>query len=120
MRNNDQREGRDPEAGFDPQTHFLHDLPPDVLALLLSSEDAEPAASLFETAFPLGRWPDVRTTILAGRDDRFFPYEFQRRIANERLGLDAEQLPGGHLLALSQPEALVARLIRDLEELRAN
>jgi pimeloyl-ACP methyl ester carboxylesterase len=120
VRNNDQREGRDPEAGFDPQTHFLHDLPPDVLALLLSSEDAEPAASLFETAFPLGRWPDVRTTILAGRDDRFFPYEFQRRIANERLGLDVEQLPGGHLLALSQPEALVARLIRDLEELRAN
>jgi pimeloyl-ACP methyl ester carboxylesterase len=120
VRSNDLREGRDPEAGFDPQTHFFHDLPPDVLALLLSSEDAEPAASLFDTAFPLHSWPEVRTTVLAGRNDRFFPCEFQRRIAKERLGLDIELLPGGHLLALSQPEALTARLIRNLEELRTN
>jgi len=120
VRSNDLREGRDPDAGFDPQIHFFHDLPPDVLALLLSSEDAEPPASLFGTAFPLPRWPGVRTTVLAGRGDRFFPYEFQRRIAKDRLGLDVEQLPGGHLLALSQPEALTARLIRDLEELQTN
>ena len=51
---------------------------------------------------------------LSGRDDRFFPYEFQRRVAKERLGLEAEQLPGGHLLALSHPKPLVARLLRDL------
>jgi hypothetical protein len=50
----------------------------------------------------------------AGRDDRFFPYEFQRRVARERLGLEAEQLPGGHLLALSRPAALAERLLRDL------
>jgi pimeloyl-ACP methyl ester carboxylesterase len=114
MRANDLRDGRDPEAGFDPQTHFLHDLPPDVLALLTSSEDEEPAASLFETGFALERWPDVPTTVLAGRDDRFFPYEFQSRIAKERLDLEAEPLPGGHLLALSQPAPLVARLLHDL------
>ena len=113
MRANDLRDGRDPDAGFDPQTHFLHDLPPAVLALLTSSGD-EPAASLFETGFALERWPDVPTTVLAGRDDRFFPYEFQCRVAKERLGLDAERLPGGHLLALSQPATLVARLLRDL------
>ncbi len=112
MRSNDLREGRGPDAGFDPQTYFLHDLTPDVLALL--SEAEEPANSLFQTRFPLDRWPDVPTTVLAGRDDRFFPYEFQRQVARDRLGLEVEQLPGGHLLALSQPEALVARLIRDL------
>jgi pimeloyl-ACP methyl ester carboxylesterase len=114
MRSNDLREGRDPDAGFDAQTYFLHDLPPDVLALLMSSGDEEPVGSLFETPFPLTRWPDVPTTVLAGRDDRFFPYEFQDRIARDRLGLEVEPLPGGHLLALSQPEALVARLVRDL------
>jgi pimeloyl-ACP methyl ester carboxylesterase len=113
MRANDLREGRDGDAGFDAQTHFLHDIPPDVLPLL-SSGDEPPADSLFETAFALNRWPDVPTTVIAGRDDRFFPYEFQRRVAKERLGLDAEQLPGGHLLALSQPEALARRLLRDL------
>jgi pimeloyl-ACP methyl ester carboxylesterase len=113
VRSNDLREGRDPDAGFDPQTHFLHDLPPEVLAVLQSSGDEEPAASLFQTGFALSRWPEIPTTVLAGRDDRFFPYEFQRRVARERLGLDVEQLPGGHLLALSQPEALVARLLRE-------
>jgi pimeloyl-ACP methyl ester carboxylesterase len=114
MRSNDLREGRDPDAGFDAQAYFLHDLSPAVLAVLMSSEDEEPADSLFQTRFPLTRWPDVPTTVLAGRDDRFFPYEFQARVAGERLGLEAEPLPGGHLLALSQPEALVARLIRGL------
>jgi pimeloyl-ACP methyl ester carboxylesterase len=114
VRSNDLREGRDPDAGFDAQTYFLHDLPPDVLELLMSSGEAEPVDSLFETRFPLTRWPDAPTTVLAGRDDRFFPYEFQRRIARDRLGLEVEQLPGGHLLALSQPDALAARLLRDL------
>ena len=114
MRSNDLREGRDPDAGFDAQTYFLHDLPPDVLALLMSSGDEEPVGSLFESPFPLTRWPDVPTTVLAGRDDRFFPYEFQDRIARDRLGLEVEPLPGGHLLALSEPEALVARLVQDL------
>ena len=65
--------------------------------------------SLFQTRFPLTRWPDVPTTVLAGRDDRFFPYEFQRRVARSAWGWRWSQLPGGHLLALSQPEALVAR-----------
>jgi pimeloyl-ACP methyl ester carboxylesterase len=114
MRANDLREGRDPDAGFDAQSHFLHDLPPDVLALLTSSGDEEPADSLFGTPFPLDHWPDVPTTVLAGREDRFFPYDFQRRLAKDRLGLEVEGLPGGHLLAFSQPEALVERLIRDL------
>jgi pimeloyl-ACP methyl ester carboxylesterase len=114
VRTNDLREGRDPDAGFDAQTYFLHDLSPEVLALLMSSEDEEPVDSLFQTRFPLTRWPDVPTTVLAGRDDRFFPFEFQARVADERLGLRVEPLPGGHLLALSQPEALVVRLIRGL------
>jgi pimeloyl-ACP methyl ester carboxylesterase len=114
MRANDLQEGRDPDAGFDAQTHFLHDLSPDVLAALTESGDEQPADSLFETPFPLDRWPDVPTSVLAGRDDRFFPLDFQRRLAKDRLGLEVEELPGGHLLALSQPEALVARLIRDL------
>jgi pimeloyl-ACP methyl ester carboxylesterase len=113
MRSNDLREGRDPDAGFDAQTYFLHDIPPEVLALLSSGEE-EPADSLFGTPFGLSRWPDVPTTVLAGRDDRFFPFEFQRRLARDRLGLEAEQLPGGHLLALSRPEVLVTRLLRDL------
>ena len=112
VRANDIREGRDPDAPFDLATVFFHDLPPEVLAEVLQSESAEPAESLFGVPFDLPAWPDVPTTVLAGRDDRFFPLEFQQRVARERLGLIAEPIPGGHLVALSQPEALVDRLLR--------
>ena len=48
----------------------------------MSSGDEEPpAASLVRDRLRAERWPDVPTTVLAGRDDRFFPYEFQRRLA---------------------------------------
>jgi pimeloyl-ACP methyl ester carboxylesterase len=110
MRGHDVSEGRDPDAGFDLYTYFLHDLPPEVLEEATSGGQ-EPADSLFSSVYDLPEWPDVRTTVLAARDDRFFPYEFQRRVAKERLGLDAEEVPGGHLCALSQPEALVDRLL---------
>jgi pimeloyl-ACP methyl ester carboxylesterase len=110
MRGHDMSEGRDPDAGFDPYTYFLHDLPPEVLDEATSGGQ-EPADSLFSSVYDLPKWPDVRTTVLAARDDRFFPYEFQRRIAAERLDLAAEEVPGGHLCALSQPEPLADRLL---------
>jgi pimeloyl-ACP methyl ester carboxylesterase len=112
VRENEVREGRDPDAGFDLATVFFHDLPPEVLEQVLQSESADPAESLFGVPFDLPAWPDVPTTVLAGRDDRFFPLEFQQRVARERLGLAAEPVPGGHLAALSQPEALADRLLR--------
>jgi pimeloyl-ACP methyl ester carboxylesterase len=110
MRGHDVSEGRDPDAGFDLYTYFLHDLPPEVLEEVTSGGQ-EPADSVFSSVYDLPEWPDVRTTVLAARDDRFFPYEFQRRVAKERLGLAVEEVPGGHLCALSQPEALVDRLL---------
>ena len=57
------------------------------------------------------RWPDIPMHIVAGEDDRFFPVEFQRRIARERLGIEIETIPGGHLVALSNPKGLAERLL---------
>jgi hypothetical protein len=48
--------------------------------------------------------------VLASRDDRLFPPEFQRRVARDRLGLPADEIPGGHLVALSGPVELADRL----------
>jgi hypothetical protein len=48
---------------------------------------------------------------VAAEHDRFFPLEFQRRIAAERLGLDVDVVPGGHLVALGHPAELAERLI---------
>jgi pimeloyl-ACP methyl ester carboxylesterase len=60
--------------------------------------------------WPLAAWPDVPTRVLASRDDRLFPAAFQRRVSRERLGLDADEIGGGHLVALSRPRKLVERL----------
>ena len=110
-RANDLREGRDPDALFDMMTTFLHDVPPDILDRVRGAESGEPVDSLFTEPFRLDRWPDAPTTVLAGREDRLFPFDFQVRVARERLGLAVEPLPGGHLVALTQPAALVERLL---------
>jgi len=54
--------------------------------------------------------PDVPTRVLQGRDDRFLPAEFQRAIAEQRLGITPDEMAGGHLLALSRPRELARRL----------
>ena len=67
------------------------------------TEAGEPADSLFAVPFDRPGWPDVPTTVLAGREDRLFPFDFQVRVARERSGSRSKPLPGGHLVALSQP-----------------
>jgi hypothetical protein len=49
--------------------------------------------------------------VVAGRDDQLFPLKFQRKVAAERLGLDVDELPGGHCLALSRPGELADLLV---------
>ena len=101
--------GRDPEFDFD--RHFLHDLPDDARAELLSAPAREPSATAMAQPCDFARWPAVPTKVLIGRDDRFFPVEFQRRVAKDRLGLDADEIPGGHLVALSNPSLLAEMLV---------
>jgi pimeloyl-ACP methyl ester carboxylesterase len=106
------RAGRYP-AEFDLATYFLHDVPAEVVA---TGEDHNfPEADIaFGQPCAIERWPDVPTRVLAGRDDRFFPLEFQRRIAGERLGAGVDSVPGGHLVALSRPAELTDQLTRYL------
>ena len=100
-------------AEFDLATYFLHDVPADVVAAGENHAYAE-ADIAFGQPCAIERWPDVPTRVIAGRDDRFFPPAFQRRVAGERLGTDIDEVPGGHLVALSQPAELTDRLIRYL------
>jgi len=101
--------GRDPEFDFD--RHFLHDLPHDARAELLSAAAREPSAAAMAQPCVFGRWPAVPTKVLIGRDDRFFPADFQRRVAKDRLGLDTNEIPGGHVVALSNPSGLAEMLV---------
>ncbi|MFE0464310.1 alpha/beta fold hydrolase [Kitasatospora sp. NPDC058965] len=104
--------GRGPDPEFDLRTDFFHDVPDEVTEEAFSAGGSAPPAALFAQPWPLTRWPDVPTRFLQGREDRFFPLEFQRRIVRERLGLEVEGIPGGHLAALSRPRELAAALLR--------
>ncbi|MFB9908792.1 alpha/beta fold hydrolase [Allokutzneria oryzae] len=106
----DEREGRDPDAPFDPEVTFLHDVPQDVREQLFARGGGVQADRPFADPWPLAEWPDVPTRFLLCQDDRFFPSGFQRRIAEERLGITADEMPGGHLPALARPLDLVERL----------
>lgn len=97
-------------AEFDLETYFLHDVPPEVAAEGEPHQRPE-AAAAFESVCDFGAWPRVPLRIAAGADDRFFPADFQRAVARERLGIEADTVPGGHLNALSQPAALAGYLI---------
>jgi pimeloyl-ACP methyl ester carboxylesterase len=98
-------------AEFDLETYFLHDLPAEALAS--GETSGRPEADIaFGQPCAIDRWPDVPTRVISGRDDRFFPLEFQRRLAKDRLGLDVDVVPGGHLSALSYPGELADQLLR--------
>jgi pimeloyl-ACP methyl ester carboxylesterase len=95
---------------FDVQTYFLHDVRPDVVATGEGQERPE-ADAVFASECAFDAWPSIPIHVLAGKDDRFFPVDFQRRVALERLGIQADVLPGGHLIALSQPERVAGYLV---------
>lgn len=94
---------------FDDETYFFHDVPADVIAAGEGHERPE-AGVVFEEPCRFERWPDVPMHVIAGRDDRLFPIDFQRRVARERLHIDVDEIAGGHLVALSNPRELVDRL----------
>jgi pimeloyl-ACP methyl ester carboxylesterase len=95
---------------FDLVDDFFHDVPADVTAEAMAGTPGGPSETLFAQPWPLDGWPDVPTSFLQGVDDRFFPLEFQRRIVRQRLGIAIEEIPGGHLVALSRPDELARRL----------
>jgi pimeloyl-ACP methyl ester carboxylesterase len=96
----------------DDKIVYFHDVPPDVVDAAYSRGEPEQSMTPMGQPFPLAAWPDVPTKVIAGRDDRLFPVEFQRRVARERLGLEVDEVPGGHMAALSHPREVAARLDR--------
>jgi hypothetical protein len=100
--------GYSPE--FDLDTYFLHDVPPEVAEAGLPYQRPE-ADVVFGSVCDFGEWPAIPVRAVAGASDRFFPAGFQRKLAADRLGITADLLPGGHLIALAQPAALAGYLL---------
>jgi pimeloyl-ACP methyl ester carboxylesterase len=101
------------EDARDDRTIYFHDVPDDVVDEAFARGEPQQSMTPMSQPFPLAAWPDVPTRVIAGRDDRLFPLEFQRRVARERLAIEADDIPGGHMLALSHPHELVEQLEAD-------
>jgi pimeloyl-ACP methyl ester carboxylesterase len=96
---------------FDEATYFLHDIDPAVAAEGEQYRRSE-AEAAFESVCDFKAWPATRIRVVAGQDDRFFPLDLQRRVARDRLGLDVDVFPGGHLLPLAQPRLVADYLLQ--------
>ena len=95
---------------FDLATYFLHDVPPEVIKEGEAHQRSE-AEIVFGERCSFETWPQIPIHVIAGRDDRFFPIDFQRRVARQRLRVSVDELAGGHLVALSNPRGLVDQLV---------
>jgi pimeloyl-ACP methyl ester carboxylesterase len=95
------------ESGYDDV--FYHDVPPELAAEARRRERNEAARALHEP-WPLDAWPDTPTRYILCRDDRMFPAAWARRHARERLGIEPDEIDGGHYVTLSRPLELAQRL----------
>ena len=99
-------------AGYEPSGFddvFYNDVPPPLAAEARRRERNEDSKALREP-WPLDSWPATPTRYLLCRDDRMFTAAWARRHARERLGIEADELDGGHYVTLSRPHELAERL----------
>ena len=102
--------GLEPTDADDDAVVYYHDLPAELRAEAQARTWQDQSMTPLDDPWPLPAWPEVRTRVVAGRHDRMFPLDFQRRIARERLGRDVDEIDGGHMVAMSNPGALAHRL----------
>ncbi|MGV9711677.1 alpha/beta fold hydrolase [Gordonia sp. NPDC003424] len=107
------RQGRTLPDGIDVMADFFHDVPDDVVAEALSQGEPQQSEFIMGCGTPFDEWP-APVTVVTGRDDRFFPLDFQRRLGVERLGVEPRLIPGGHLAALAHPAEVAGALCQAL------
>jgi hypothetical protein len=69
----------------------------------METQQAADGPLAFEQPCDFDDWA-VPVDVYSGDDDRFFPPEFQRRVAVERLGVVPVLVPGGHVVTVSQAD----------------
>lgn len=93
----------------DPYVSFLGGVPEELAQEAMRRSRGQADASS-AAPWPLAAHPQVPTRALVARDDRFFPADFLRRVTRDRLGIEAEEIPGCHCAMLSHPRELAAAL----------
>lgn len=94
-------------SGYDDV--FYHDVAPALAEEAQRRERNETSKALGEP-WPLDAWPDTPTKYLVCRDDRMFTAAWARGHARTRLGIEADEIDGGHYVSISRPRELAQRL----------
>jgi pimeloyl-ACP methyl ester carboxylesterase len=99
-----QQEGYADQKG-DPFVSFYNGVPRELAEQAMGKERRQ-SEEWMAAPWPLDAWPNVPTKFVVCRDDRFFPPDFLRGLAKERLGVTADEIDGGYCAALSHPGQL--------------
>lgn len=99
----------------DPLVTYYNGVPRPLAEEALRRGGRGESSAVYNTPWPLDAWPDVPTKFILCQDDHFFPAAFMRRVAQERLGTIADEVPGCHCAALSHPKELSHLLVSYLD-----
>jgi pimeloyl-ACP methyl ester carboxylesterase len=98
-------------AGQDDMATYYHDVPDELAHEALRRARDHPSTRAYEQPWPLDAWPDVSTEVLICRNDRLLPADWMRRLARDRLGVEATaEIDTGHCPMLARPAELARRL----------
>jgi pimeloyl-ACP methyl ester carboxylesterase len=95
----------------DPLMTYYNGVPRPLAEEALRRGDRDESSAVWKTPWPLQSWPAVPTKFVLCKDDRVFPAAFMRRVAQERLGITPDEVPGCHCVALSHPRELSELLV---------
>jgi hypothetical protein len=110
---------REPRERYDTDVEtYYHDVPRELADEAMRRSRSHPSPAAGRQPWPLPAMPDVPTRAIACRDDRLFPAPFMRRIVRERLGIAADEIDGGHCVALARPAELAERFHAFFDERR--
>ena len=88
---------------------FFHDVPPDRTAWALARLRPQCYRWMTETT-PLQAWPEVPVAAVVCTDDHAINPDWVRTAAQDRLGIEAREIDGGHSPFLSRPAELAELL----------
>jgi pimeloyl-ACP methyl ester carboxylesterase len=84
---------------------YFHDCPVTEACRVWARTRPQAVKPMLEPS-PLEDWPDIPSTYILMTEDRSVSPAWSRRVARERLGIEAIELPGSHSPFLSRPAAL--------------
>lgn len=96
----------------DPRATYYHDVPDALADEAMARERQHPSEPAYTQPWPLDTLPDVPVRAIVCTEDRLFAPGFLRGVVRDRLGVEPEDLAGGHCVALAHPKALADLLTR--------